>query len=66
MEKKSLLNNYTVYRDSSIIPPKLTWKRIANNAIRNYHTELWTVRVTGNPEFARFSFVHPHIRAARI
>jgi len=66
MEKYSLLNHYTVYRDSSIIPPKLTWKRIVNNAIRNYHTELWTVRVTGNPEFARFSVVHPHIRAARL
>ncbi|KAH3858672.1 hypothetical protein DPMN_101529 [Dreissena polymorpha] len=57
MEKYNLVNYHTVYCDSTITPPKLTWKRIANNAIRQYHMEQWTVHVTWDPEFARFSVV---------
>ncbi|KAH3888349.1 hypothetical protein DPMN_012382 [Dreissena polymorpha] len=49
----------------TVIPPKLAWARIANNAIHQYHTGQWTGRVTGDQEFVQFSVVHPHIRAAR-
>ncbi|KAH3781312.1 hypothetical protein DPMN_159139 [Dreissena polymorpha] len=66
MEKYILVNYHTVYCESTITPRKLTWKRKANNAIRQYHMEQFTVRVTGNPEFARFRVVHFHIMAARI
>ncbi|KAH3825349.1 hypothetical protein DPMN_127224 [Dreissena polymorpha] len=66
MEKYNLVNYYTAYCESTVIPPKLTFKRIVNNAIRHYQTEQWTTRVTGDPEFVQFSVVHPNIRAARL
>ncbi|KAH3733279.1 hypothetical protein DPMN_039704 [Dreissena polymorpha] len=64
MEKYNIFNYYIAYCESTLILPKLTWKRIAINAIRQYHTEQWTGRVTEDPEFVQFSVVHPHIRAA--
>ena len=61
LRKYNLLKYINTHRDTCIMSPKSSWKKIVNNAIAQFYQTKWRHHITGDPDFGRFRNVHKTI-----